>query len=114
MQLPTQLLASVILLLTFPSPITAILRLKLQHWLPTDEDVWESAATKCQPQITAYLLNNRTKECPPLLLRRRLHLERHPRHSGIKLRIGAGGAGSCACGAHAHRPQHSGGGGSVD
>lgn len=47
-----------------PLPATAILRLKLQRWFPDDSDYWTNAASKCEVEITAYLINNRTEICP--------------------------------------------------
>lgn len=54
----------VLTLLLLPLPATAILRLKLQNWFPTDRDYWIEAASKCEPKIQAYLNNNRTADCP--------------------------------------------------
>jgi hypothetical protein len=48
----------------FPLPATAILRLKLQRWFPDDADYWTNAASKCEAEITAYLINDRTEACP--------------------------------------------------
>jgi hypothetical protein len=48
----------------FPLPATAILRLKLQRWFPDDADYWTNAASKCEAEIAAYLINNRTDLCP--------------------------------------------------
>lgn len=47
-----------------PLPATAILRLKLQRWFPDDSDYWINAASKCEAEISAYLINNRTDVCP--------------------------------------------------
>lgn len=59
MFLLTLLLAAFIL----PLPATAILRLELQHWFPSDSAYWTNAASKCEAEITAYLINNRTEIC---------------------------------------------------
>jgi hypothetical protein len=55
-----------VLCVTFllPLPATAILRLKLQRWFPDDSDYWTTAASKCEAEIAAYLINNRTEACP--------------------------------------------------
>ncbi|KAM0719278.1 hypothetical protein Q7P37_005183 [Cladosporium fusiforme] len=63
MRHPARLLALLLPLLLLPAPAHAILRLKLQHWFPNGEHVWRAAAAKCESEITAYLLNNRTEEC---------------------------------------------------
>jgi hypothetical protein len=47
-----------------PLPTTAILRLKLQRWSPEDADYWIKADSKCEAEITSYLINNRTEVCP--------------------------------------------------
>jgi len=60
MSILTILLASFLL----PLPATAILRLKLQRWFPDDSDYWTNAASKCEAEIAAYLINNRTEACP--------------------------------------------------
>jgi hypothetical protein len=46
-----------------PSPATAFLRLKLQTWFPYDSAYWIKAASRCEAEITAYLINNRTEAC---------------------------------------------------
>ena len=51
-------------ILLLPLPATAILRLKLQRWFPDDSDYWINAASKCEAEISAYLINNRTEVCP--------------------------------------------------
>jgi hypothetical protein len=46
-----------------PPPATAFLRLKLQTWFPYDSAYWIKAASKCEAELTAYLINNRTEAC---------------------------------------------------
>ncbi|GAB7324086.1 hypothetical protein MBLNU13_g07474t1 [Cladosporium sp. NU13] len=59
--IPLTILWAIFLL---PLPATAILRLKLQRWFLDDSDYWINAASKCEAEITAYLINNRTEVCP--------------------------------------------------
>jgi hypothetical protein len=57
------LLTPLLTLLLLPLPATAILRLKLQTWFPADAAYWAAAASKCETEITSYLINNRTETC---------------------------------------------------
>lgn len=58
------LLTTLLAIFLLPLPATAILRLKLQRWFPDDSDYWINAASKCEAEISAYLINNRTDVCP--------------------------------------------------
>ena len=58
------LLTILLAIFLLPLPATAILRLKLQRWFPDDSDYWLNAASKCEAEISAYLINNRTDVCP--------------------------------------------------
>src|SRR2546423_13879214 len=53
-----------VLILSFTPLTQAILRLKLQHWFPKYEHHWVEAAASCQQELTNYLHNNQTFDCP--------------------------------------------------
>lgn len=53
----------VVLVLSFPQPSRAILRLKFQHWFPKYEQHWLEAAASCEQELSNYLHDNRTAEC---------------------------------------------------
>lgn len=50
-------------LLLLPLPTTAILTLKLQNWFPSGSKYWTEAASRCEPQIQAYLNTQSNATC---------------------------------------------------